>query len=52
MIQNIITLFIVFSALVYTIIGILSNIKMNKHSKCDGCAGCGLKQSIEQSKRT
>lgn len=46
MVQNIITLIIVFSAFGYTIFGIISGIKVNKASKCDGCAGCSLKQKI------
>ena len=48
MTQNIITLAIVFSAFGYTIYEIIGSLRTKKVSKCDGCAGCSLKQHAIQ----
>jgi hypothetical protein len=44
MIQNIIVLIIVSSALAYSLFSIYKSLVLKKGSKCDGCAGCGLKE--------
>ncbi len=51
MIQNIITLIIVFLALAYTIHQVISGLLLKKASKCEGCPGCRIKESIVVSRK-
>jgi len=44
MVQNLISLFIVFSAVGYTIFSVVRNLTAKKESKCGGCDSCSFKQ--------
>jgi len=43
MIQNIITLAIVFLTAAYTLYSIIKSLTLKTNSKCGGCSGCALK---------
>lgn len=46
MVQNILTLIIVFAAAAISIYSVVKSLVFKKGSKCDGCAGCEFKKSV------
>ncbi len=46
MIQNIITLVIVFSAIAYAAWSLYTTLTAAGGQKCDGCSGCALKNEL------
>ncbi|MCA1742103.1 MAG: FeoB-associated Cys-rich membrane protein [Bacteroidales bacterium] len=46
MIQDIITLGIVFSAVAYAAWSLYATLTAGGRSKCDGCTGCALKKEL------
>ncbi|WP_321335360.1 FeoB-associated Cys-rich membrane protein [uncultured Bacteroides sp.] len=50
MVQNIITLIIIFSALAYVAFTILRKSEKKNGSGCAGCSGCALKNTVKGEK--
>ncbi|WP_321426468.1 FeoB-associated Cys-rich membrane protein [uncultured Bacteroides sp.] len=47
MVQNIITLMIVFAAIVYVALSVFRKPATKNQSKCAGCSGCALKDMVK-----